>query len=269
MRSAEEPARLLNDAVRRTDPVGGEEAVVVALGGDLGPPRFLGPSEGGEGAGAPVPPAKLPARPGGQCLEGGEGIRPAALGKREQGEDAEEALATVFVRNAFDPLHRFAHPMVLRVPEPDAPGRESIQPRRNGRPAPRDGLPSAGGGIRGAPGDGGDGGGDRLLPLRLAPDPPRPGYDPGGAAIIADPGFGDGAIQRIEHPGHIAGKPRIAALEGDLDPMPEMLRSSASLCAQIANVRSHALFWDRGTRQSLAVASNPAVSFPVSSSARA
>ena len=221
--------RVLDNAVGSTNPVGSQEAVVVALGGDLGPRCFPGPAKGGKGAGAPVPPAKFPARLGGQCIEGGEGIRPPPLGKREQGEDAEEAFASVFVRNAFDPLERRADPVLLCVSESDAPGRESVQSVRNGRSVLRNGLPGAGGGIRGAPGDRGDGGGDRLLPLWLAPDPPRPGDDPGGAAIVPDPAFGDGPVRLIEPPGDVGGESPVAALEGDLDPMPEMLRGPASL----------------------------------------
>ena len=94
--------------------------------------------------------------------------------------------------------------------------------------ASRGGPPGVGGGVRGAPSEGGDGGGDRPFPLRLLPHLPRPGHDPGGMAAVADPALRDGPVRRVEHPGHVGGETPVAALEGDLDPAPEILRRPAS-----------------------------------------
>ena len=195
------------------------------MGGDLGPPRFVGPAEGGEGASPPVLPLELRTGIGGQCVESVEGIFPAFLGHRKQGEDAEEARAAVGGRHAFDPLHRIRDPVVLRVSEPDAPGREGIELGGQGR-GPVLATPPARRGPRRrvAPGDRGDGSRDRLPPGRLARDSARAGHDPGRPTIVADPALRNAPVRLVEQPGDVGGEAPVAALQGDLDPMPEVLR---------------------------------------------
>ena len=219
--------RWLSEAVWRVDPIGGQKSVVVALGRDFRPWRFRVSAERGERAGAPVSPTKLGARLGGKGIERGEAVHPPALGKREKGEDAEQAGAAVRTGNALDPLHRFRDPVVLRETESNAPGRESIQLGRRGRGATGDRLPGTGRSVRIPPSDRRDGEGDRLPPCRLAFDSIRPGHDTGGTAVVADPAFGDGAVRLIEHPGNIPGEAPVAAPERNFNPMPEMFRSSS------------------------------------------
>ena len=120
--------RALDDAVGGADPIGGEESVVVAMGGDLGPLRFLGPPEGGEGAGLASTATEAPSACRRATRRGRRGHPPSVLRRsragrvRRGGGGCGRAL-----RNAVDPLHRLRDPVVLRVAEPDAPGREGIE----------------------------------------------------------------------------------------------------------------------------------------------
>ena len=79
-----------------------------------------------------------------------------------------------------------------------------------------------------SPGDRSDGRRDRLPPGRLAPNPTRSGHDPGGPAVVADPALRDAPVRLIEQPGNVCGEAPVAASQGDLDPVPEVLRGPSS-----------------------------------------